>query len=901
MILRGPASYLLASTLALPAAAFADRACESDCDTRAFSCETGCGLLKDEAAKQACLKGCLTMRRYCRQRCASGQESFSRPDRSVVEYPDYGGYLIIKGKGDRSGWFRIRFDLDGLYVAPNTPLSALKEKGMTRFNRLLSDKYFIFPRRTSVTVSGELTGGRSFQMLPDRNDCLEFKHLLGRSLPLKPVTKDELDDYRSRRDDHLWSSASPVALMISDRSPAGGAAEMSLVANSLATERRIMKPEHDGTIESGKARFRSYEGPGAVRNQYASKSGIHWLASVGAQTKSCHPDIFVSRAARDSLGQAPVNLFACTGDPLILENGFSLERFEIEGGFYNEVTDGSFCDYINNDTVYNVTVSYFFGAKKKFDATLEPVATDEAQWLPEPGEVREYKLTLGEDIDLDEVEAVRFRLEDTSRYSGITTNAGRHYLPGGGGDCTEALRYEDEHIIVNFANNIIHRQHFHYNDCAIDSVEDLFFKGPDHPGFDVAEAENAPGLKYPIAQEIILESPTEKEITAAVTVMDSAAFGKLKASYRLGGLWYDAEAKGDTAGEDNVFLHLPRDMDENGLQDDWEAGYGIDDPGLDRDTHAADRHPGDGLTAFEEYRGVYVWQENGSEKLERTHPGEKDIFVHDYSGVYRDLLYRTREKFTANALHLWVLTDEQMKGEVINFRESEHHRGEQYVINIMDSEKNNLKSYIDCFGKKQRKTDDTGITVSTECIGSTWKDIAGKASHVGPPTKDHNTIVMDIGYKVNNPAKHDDIAGTLGHEIGHQINMPHHGHKDPRWENIVLCVGTDEAYISLQDALDKLHCEFRKPDRAYIAKKGGEHSGDIFSMMTYRVADYICDVEGMNKNACTVKPLARFPSELIRRRHFSTHVGGTGFNANGQYAGDATTGGDLPNLNVKSY
>jgi len=144
---------------------------------------------------------------------------------------------------------------------------------------------------------------------------------------------------------------------------------------------------------------------------------------------------------------------------------------------------------------------------------------------------------------------------------------------------------------------------------------------------------------------------------------------------------------------------------------------------------------------------------------------------------------------------------------------------------------------------------------------------AGLASGVSPPGAENNTAV--IWKDKMSPGK---LLGVIAHEIGHKMNIRHHG-------------DTEGLY------------DFKGHGELWIALKGGQHSGDIFSFMIYDIADKFCNSSKMD---CNFDELKDFPTSLIRRSAF-TGLRASGFNVNDNFAGTATEPSDLEQLNIKSY
>src|SRR5207248_3239469 len=79
----------------------------------------------------------------------------------------------------------------------------------------------------------------------------------------------------------------------------------------------------------------------------------------------------------------------------------------------------------------------------------------------------------------------------------------------------------------------------------------------------------------------------------------------------------------------------PRDIDENRIADGgWRTAGNVlvpdpaDNKADDDNTPAGDHFKGDGLTAYEEYRGFRVLEKRAAVHI-RTNSGIKDLFVHN--------------------------------------------------------------------------------------------------------------------------------------------------------------------------------------------------------------------------------------------------------------------------------
>ena len=108
-----------------------------------------------------------------------------------------------------------------------------------------------------------------------------------------------------------------------------------------------------------------------------------------------------------------------------------------------------------------------------------------------------------------------------------------------------------------------------------------------------------------------------------VNCYDYGAYGKLMAEAQIEGIWYLAEP----TGELDQFITIPRDEDTplNNIADTWT--YNTGSATDDADTSLNNTHNGDGLTRYEEYRGVDIDDNGTISSTERLNPNRKDLFV----------------------------------------------------------------------------------------------------------------------------------------------------------------------------------------------------------------------------------------------------------------------------------
>ncbi|HEX2951422.1 MAG TPA: hypothetical protein VHV83_17905, partial [Armatimonadota bacterium] len=138
-------------------------------------------------------------------------------------------------------------------------------------------------------------------------------------------------------------------------------------------------------------------------------------------------------------------------------------------------------------------------------------------------------------------------------------------------------------------------------------------------------AFNAPTKK---GDEWMMETKEEvREVKVAIRSHDYGAYGKLRAEAKIKGEWTPIKI----AGTEQTSLNYPLDENNNKIADAWERQEGIYGAG-----HAANwdeentpvlngKQPGDGLTLYEEYRGIMA-----QGKHRRLSGARKDLVVENH-------------------------------------------------------------------------------------------------------------------------------------------------------------------------------------------------------------------------------------------------------------------------------
>ncbi len=146
---------------------------------------------------------------------------------------------------------------------------------------------------------------------------------------------------------------------------------------------------------------------------------------------------------------------------------------------------------------------------------------------------------------------------------------------------------------------------------GMETSKDLQFVQDEQTGFTVGGTQNC-------------EATSDTEInsgTVTVHSYDYGAYGQIKAEATACGSTKTAHVVGGEA----EFVRIPRDDDDNQISDAWTYNTGGADD--DADTSLNNQHNGDGLTRYEEYRGVDINDNQEISASERLNPNRKDLFV----------------------------------------------------------------------------------------------------------------------------------------------------------------------------------------------------------------------------------------------------------------------------------
>lgn len=168
------------------------------------------------------------------------------------------------------------------------------------------------------------------------------------------------------------------------------------------------------------------------------------------------------------------------------------------------------------------------------------------------------------------------------------------------------------------------------------------------------------------------------EATVQIEALDTAAYGKLTAKAQK------LDLKAIYKPTNTYALAIPRDDDNNKIADAWERQVGqAANPQEDRDPAPGQGRPGDGLTVFDEYRGLVVLDPGGNKVHRRFDPRVRELVVVDSGNIFDAGLWLSASGVQA------VKVDESMiagggdpeESRVVNFNLSGEKK--KYAVRVM--------------------------------------------------------------------------------------------------------------------------------------------------------------------------------------------------------------------------
>ena len=385
---------------------------------------------------------------------------------------------------------------------------------------------------------------------------------------------------------------------------------------------------------------------------------------------------------------------------------------------------------------------------------------------------------------------------------------------------------------------------------------------------------------------------------AFIKSKDFASYCELTASITYEGTTYEAK---DEKGNMTVTIQL--DENHNKIADAWEKDSSIFS--LNRTPEWDDEHVdkndnnGDGLTIYEEYRGILA---NG--KHIRLSPRYKDLIIaSDINDVLKPGL-----NLLQNAAHIIVtqIKKDELESDqhIININKSIFKQGDQHgILCVLHEFSENSKDPYDIRDNANSKYA-MGFAVA--------KQFDENGTVLGSPK-------YCIEYRLNAARLNEktNVLINVSHEIGHFCGLQHHGGASilsmkklkETWNLFTNGVKTAKIIDTKGNVLYEKQCTsldttyFKDNDNIDASHTTNESSGDVRCMMVYnQVYTYFYD---RTTNYFYLTPYGEYELFHISSNtvpfRFCENVNGTEWNANGKLGGNGQNGNCFSKFRIKDF
>lgn len=275
-----------------------------------------------------------------------------------------------------------------------------------------------------------------------------------------------------------------------------------------------------------------------------------------------------------------------------------------------------------------------------------------------------------------------------------------------------------------------------------------------------------------------LSAKTRSEVNEATVVIrakDFGAHGRLTATVTLATPKGEVNVRAQYEKLGTFHVTIPQDRDDNYIADQWQRknNLGVCDGLEDKDNEPLGATDGDGLSLYEEYRGVII-----CDKHERLNPRKKDLFIHDPNHfVYNSLFERATDPLT-----VWYVSEGRMHGSysrVVNFNYDSHHLVDQHGL-VVRAKGGRSGTYGRAFGSGVDKVwggggspEDTQIIyIYTDEIRSVLEWYCRELEREIKKARGIKTAAEWTAFKEEQIGMM--IGVTTMHECGHAIGISHH-------------------------------------------------------------------------------------------------------------------------------
>lgn len=311
----------------------------------------------------------------------------------------------------------------------------------------------------------------------------------------------------------------------------------------------------------------------------------------------------------------------------------------------------------------------------------------------------------------------------------------------------------------------------------------------------------------------------------------------------------------------------------------WLKKYGNPGDFDDKDTSNRNKNNGDGLTAYEEYRGVISEDEFGKQnpnKFGRLDPNKKELGI---------LLVRKSEKNLFAEGFSWFSKASDIKTILFNKDEiPDNRRINQNGKSAHDFDQFVLRIQKGNTGEKDMQ----GRIIIAYGVAYPSFDIPARVTHIIIDVDlIHADYQRDIKINPTLPYTEKEVlANTIAHEIGHGVNVDHHG-EDLPYLNTVTVERIQDTIIYLYPDLNNSYLVRPFTIDGPIGVPGNQQCGDENCVMCYVNRSFWVQIKGRYTIASVEYHSA---PDLPYGNSFCKDKKGNGRNATGKYYGDAING-----------
>lgn len=347
--------------------------------------------------------------------------------------------------------------------------------------------------------------------------------------------------------------------------------------------------------------------------------------------------------------------------------------------------------------------------------------------------------------------------------------------------------------------------------------------------FPVGSAATTPDLQFVAARnpgDVVL-GPEGRSITVrgaaldradvVVSSLDWGAFGSVEAWARLqNGRVVRARLKEPGRAQ----LQVPRRSQGGFIADAWRTRHGFTGAdGEDSDTQTGNPRLGDGLTAYEEYRGLVV---AGRHTRESDHldPKRKDLVVLNEIGAAAQSGLALFE--SASDIHVVEMRATELpKSREVNSHRATATGGAQHALLLVQETLQGgiagVNRPAELLGKTPKLSE--VVVVDTAMAQQMYAEQAAVVTAAG----------MTMPYTVE-----EDIAQTVAHEIAHGVGAPHHGKTTEYVGQRKVTVRMKDWPVYGVDGVRVQPTEERPIELSgRIGRPGNDASGDLACIMAY--------------------------------------------------------------------